>query len=104
MIAAKGKKDPALLQERRRGVGGETFVVDLKPLRFGEYVLKPGTEVPGAGDWLRIESWVDARRVRAVSEGEPYLSFKDFLEEIAYSETVVQVLDRPVVEDDEPGE
>ena len=51
------------------------YVVGKKPLNFRGDVLQPGAEIPGAGDWPRIEAWVNARQVvrcsRLVTEAEP---------------------------------
>jgi len=35
-------------------------------------------EIPGAGDWPRIQAWLSCRRVRMIGENEEYVRFDDF--------------------------
>lgn len=106
MPAKSGTRRPELLV--RRGAEKiddiECYVVGLKPLPYGEHILDPGTEVPGAEDWTRIEAWVSARRVRPIKTGEPYVSFEEYLERKEHAKHVAEVAGRPVLEDDEPEE
>jgi hypothetical protein len=37
---------------------GSRYVVGRKPLKSGTTMLMPGMPVPGAENWLRVESWV----------------------------------------------
>lgn len=55
-----------------------TYVANVRELLFGEHKLTDGVEVPGAADWPRIEAWVNARRVRPIKDGEPFVSYEEF--------------------------
>lgn len=50
-----------------------------RPMKMGEHVLPLGVEVPGAAGWLRLEAWVNQRRLRLVLPGESYETYVDFL-------------------------
>ncbi len=72
VVARRGRKDPALLKRESTATvvvatpGYETFyVVSRKPMRHRGSVLAIGDEVPGAGDWPRLEAWLGARLVEA---------------------------------------
>jgi hypothetical protein len=54
------------------------YVCGAKSLRLGRLTLHEGVEVPGAGAWLRIESWVAGRRVKRIKASAEHTSFKDF--------------------------
>lgn len=60
------------------GASVATYVCTARPLPFGYFTLTDGVEVPGAADWTRIDSWVGARRVRKVEQGEEFTSFMEF--------------------------
>ena len=67
--ATRGRRSPDLLARPEPPVAAPGpsveiyYVVGKKPLRFRGTVLQPGEEVPGAGEWTRIEAWVNARQV-----------------------------------------
>lgn len=77
--AVRGKRNPALLQHPPKvnlakaprnpvttGYPGYSYVVGVKPLLTDAGLLQPGTPVPGAENWPRVEAWVRARRLVAV--------------------------------------
>lgn len=77
----RGRRNPALLEPvRTRAEQGFTpiYVANGRDLKFGEYELPAGVEVPGAIDWPRVEAWVNARRIRQLRVDEPYTTFEDF--------------------------
>jgi hypothetical protein len=74
--ARKGQR--VALATRSEAAMTATYVCGARPLDFGELVLTEGVEVPGAGDWPRIEAWVSARRVRPLRVDEQYTRFEDF--------------------------
>jgi hypothetical protein len=55
-----------------------TYVCGAKPLKFAEFTLTEGVEVPGADKWSRLESWIEARRVRKLGPDEQCTSFVEF--------------------------
>jgi hypothetical protein len=80
--ARKGRR--VVLQERPTtvdtdGDGPHLYVCGPKPLRVGADVLHEGVEVPGAADWLRLESWVGCRRVRRIKATEEHTAYTDFV-------------------------
>lgn len=81
--ARSGRKNPQLLERKETVVDilgvGPVFVCTIKPLQYGEYTLTEGVEVPGAGDWVRVEAWVSARRIKAVPADSDYIRFEDFV-------------------------
>lgn len=62
------------------------YVCTARPLRVGAYLLREGVEVPGAANWLRLDSWVNSRRVRKIKVDESYLTWDDFVAEQAQEE------------------
>lgn len=60
-----GKKDPSLLLEvKRPAAQGETapvYVVGTKPIKHRGEILAPGTPVPDAAEWPRLEGKLRAR-------------------------------------------
>lgn len=62
------------------------YVCTARPLRVGPYILREGVEVPGAGKWLRLESWVNTRRVRRIKSSDPHTSWDDFVAEVEIKE------------------
>lgn len=55
------------------------YVCTARPLKVGAYILREGVEVPGAHGWLRLESWVNARRVRRIKVDDQHTSWDDFV-------------------------
>lgn len=58
--------------------GAHLYVCTIRPLRFGEDLLTEGVEVPGAQDWVRVEAWVNARRIKRISVDDAYIPYVDF--------------------------
>lgn len=79
--ARSGRRNPALLEPAEQPAAAGGVFVAAKPLLVGEHLLPIGTEVPGAADWPRVEAWVNARHIRAISPGEDYVSYEDFIAE-----------------------
>lgn len=66
--------DPALVKRRKPReakaapvVAGPSYVAR-KTLRLNGRLIKPGTVVPEAGSWPRVESWVRAGYIDLVKE------------------------------------
>lgn len=83
--ARSGRRNAALLEkpappEPVVPAAKVLYVCGARPLRFGEHVLTEGVEIPGAQEWVRVESWVSARRVRKVSQDDPHIPFAVFEE------------------------
>jgi hypothetical protein len=79
MPGTRGAKNPALLVETRsRTAPALVYLCGARPLKFGDYTLSEGVEVPGAADWPRLEAWVGARSIRPAYAGEEYTSFEEF--------------------------
>lgn len=80
--ARSGRRDAALLVQEppaeEVAAGPPLYVSCVRPLRVGAHTLPEGVEVPGAASWLRVEAWVNARRVRKLAAGEPYIPFEVF--------------------------
>jgi hypothetical protein len=80
--ARSGRRNTALLVQESPAeevaAGPPLYVTCARPLRVGAYILPEGVEVPGAGAWLRVEAWVNARCVRKLAAGEPYIPFEVF--------------------------
>ena len=97
--ARRGTKNPELLLPRGRQEDARgpvlAYVSDIRPLKYGDHLLPQGVEVPGAAEWPRIESWVDARRVRPVYEGEDFTTYEDFLKMVDYGKEVARVATVP---------
>jgi hypothetical protein len=82
MAATRGKRlDSSVLSAKPKAKAPATYVCGSKPLPFGKFTLTAGVEVPDAGGWPRIESWVNARRVRKVEPGEKFITFAEFTKE-----------------------
>lgn len=75
-----GRKDPGLLAQTRAPKTGvnPTYVCGIRPLLVGHLTLMKGVEVPGAGDWPRLEAWVSARRVLPVGPGADVIPFEEY--------------------------
>lgn len=100
--ARRGRKDSTLLAPAPAPEDKHTniYVCGLKPLKFGHMTLVEGVEVPGAGEWRRLEAWVNARAVRQLGPDEPYTSFETY--EAMWAEEHPPVVPEP--EETEPEE
>lgn len=58
--------------------GAHLYVCTVRPLRYGNDVLTEGVEVPGAAEWIRVEAWVNSRRIRKISVDDAYIPYADF--------------------------
>lgn len=65
--------------------GDPVYVCTARPLKVGTHTLYDGVEVPGAGKWLRLDSWVNARRVRKIKADEDFTPYDEFLTRAQYS-------------------
>ena len=74
--------------------GASLYVCTVRPLRYGDDVLTEGVEVPGAADWVRIEAWINARRIKKISADDVYIPYADFKAKI----------DQAHFDEAEPGE
>lgn len=76
-MATRGHRLPpeALVSSPPPAVGA-VYVVGRRPIQFGRYTLPPGVEVPGAADWLRLESRLTTRML--VPAGPEYVHFEDW--------------------------
>jgi hypothetical protein len=78
-VPPRGRRDPGLLVPTTRAKASSgIYIATGRPLKFGEYELPPGVEVPNAGTWPRVEAWVNARRIREIKPGENYVLFSDY--------------------------
>lgn len=80
MTARRGKKIEGGLAAVAvpEPVEAVVYVAGPRGLDFGYFRLTEGVEVPGASDWLRREAWENARLLRAVGSGEPFIAYDDF--------------------------
>lgn len=58
--------------------GDVLYVTTARPLKVGVLTLPEGVEVPGAGSWPRVESWVSARRLRKITSDQDHIPFEVF--------------------------
>lgn len=58
--------------------GAHLYVCTVRPLQYGDDLLTEGVEVPGAQQWVRVEAWVNARRIRKISVDDAYIPYADF--------------------------
>lgn len=81
MSARRGTKIPGGLAAVATlpAVDSQVFVVGLRPLRSGPYLLPPGVEVPGAASWPRIEAWVTSRVIHPAGAPGTYVTFEDYV-------------------------
>ena len=78
-MATRGRRNPDLLKSVRQDVAAVvTYVCGPRKLKFGEYELVEGVEVPGAQSWTRVDAWVSARSIRPLQPGEDFVPFDEF--------------------------